>query len=139
MGNYDGSKGPDVRFMIVVAVLAALMTYAALRGLGDALGVDVTAALTLVVGLTLTVFLLGLGFWSQVSGNWPLTVTNVLPLALSTFVMSFSPALNQIGCIGPIDMCFDIRWWGRTSTHYGVSFAILLIGYGTLYLRRDRY
>lgn len=139
MGNYDGSKGPDVRFMIIVAVLAALMTYAALRGLGDSLGVDVTAALTLVVGLTLTVFLLGLGLWSQVSGNWPLTVTNVLPLALSTFVMSFSPALNQIGCIGPIDMCFDIRWWGRTSTHYGVSFAILLIGYGTLYLRRDRY
>lgn len=139
MANHDGNNGPDVRFMIVVAVLAALMTYAALRGLGDSLGVDVKAALTLVVGLILTVVLLGLGLWSQASGTWPLTVANVFPLALSTFVMSFSPALNQLGCIGPIDMCFDIRWWGRTSIHYGVSFAILLIGYGTLYLRRDRY
>lgn len=139
MANYDGNNGPDVRYIIAVVVLVALLGYGALKGLGASLGIDVTAAFTLVFGVTLTVALLGLGVWSQASDAWPLTFANILPLALSTLVISFSPALNQMGCIGPIDMCFDIRWWGKTSTHYGVSFAILLIGYGVLYLRRDRY
>lgn len=141
MANYQDHQKRDaiVPMTIVWAVITALMMYAGVKGFGVWLGVDVTAAFTLVFGVLLTFALLILGVWSQATDTWPLTVINVLPLALSTFVMSFSPALNQLGCIGPIDMCFDIRWWGRTTTHYGISFAILLIGYGTLYLRRDRY
>lgn len=139
MRAYEGESSSDPKAIIAVVIIAGLIGYAVLDSLAKWLGVNIEAAFTLVMGVVCTIALLGIGLWSQSSDSWPLTVANVSPLALSTFVMAWSPALNQLGCIGPIGMCWEIKWWGSSYTHYGLSFAVLIIGYGYLYLRRDRY
>lgn len=138
MERYQEARRFDPKFAIVVLVLAGLVGWSILDNLSKWLGVDKTAAATLVTGLVFAIAALGIGLWCQQTDEWPITLVNMLPLALSGLVMGFSPFLYQHGCIGPLDMCFDLKWWGRTSTHYGLSFAILIVGYGFLYLRRDR-
>lgn len=139
MRNYETQSSSDPKGIIALVIGAAIVGYLILNSLATSLGVDISAALTLVIGLVCTIGLLGAGFWSQANETWPLTVLNVLPLALATFVMAWSPALNQLGCIGPIQLCWEVKWWGSSYTHYGVAFAILAIGYGYLYLTRDRH
>ena len=95
------------------------------------------ATLTLLIGVVCTIVLFACGLWSQVTDSSPLTVANVRPMALATFVLAFSPTLNQLGSIGPVWADLGVKWWGSLYTHYGIAFAILLIGYGYLYFRRD--
>lgn len=139
MRNYETQGSSDPKGIIAVVIGAAILGYLMLNSLATALGVDISAALSLVIGLVCTVGLLGAGFWSQANETWPLTVLNVLPLALATFVMGWSPALNQLGCIGPLDMCWEAKWWASSYAHYGVALAILIVGYGSVYLTRDKY
>ena len=138
MERYQEARRFDPKFATVVLVLAGLVGWSILDNLSKWLGVDKIAAATLVTGLVFAIAALGIGLWCQQTDEWPITFVNMLPLGLSGLVMGISPFLYQHGCIGPLDMCFDLKWWGRTSTHYGLSFAILIIGYGFLYLRRDR-
>ena len=127
----------DPKAIIALVILCALVGYFALNGLAKLIGVDVNAATTLVMGVGCTIALLGIGFWSQASDSWPLTVANVSPIALATSILAFSPTLNQLGSIGPVWADLGVKWWGSLYTHYGLAFAILLIGYGYFYLRRD--
>lgn len=139
MRNYETQSNSDPKGIIAVVIGAAILGYLMLNSLATTLGVDISAAASLVLGVLCTIGLLGAGVWSQANESWPLTVWNVLPLALFTFVLGWSPALNQLGCMGPIQLCWEVRWWGNSYTHYGVAFAILIIGYGYLYFTRDRY
>ena len=135
MRDYEGRSDPIA--IIALVILCALVGYLALNSLAKWIGVDINAATTLVIGVVCTIALLGIGFWSQASDSWPLTVANVTPMALATFVLAFSSTLNQLGSIGPVWADLGVKWWGSLYTHYGLAFAILLIGYGYFYLRRD--
>lgn len=141
MRSYEGHSNRDPKGMIFVAIGAVILGYLVLNSLAAALGVDISAALSLVIGLVLTVALLGIGLWAQSSETLPITVVGVLPLAFSTLVMTFSPLLNQLGCMGPLpdSMCLGTEWWGSLFLHYGLSFGILIVGYGYLYFTRHRY
>ena len=102
MESYQYEKKNNVGYVIAVMVLAGLVGYAILDNLSKWLGVDINAAAMLVTGFVCAIGLLGFGLWSQLTDSWPLTVVNVLPLALSALVMGFSPTLHQLGCIGPL-------------------------------------
>lgn len=135
MRQYETQSGPQG--YIALIIVCGIIGYLALDSLANLIGVDVNATLTLVIGLVCTIVLFACGLWSQVTDSWPLTVANVTPMALVTFVLAFSPTLHQLGSIGPVWADLGVKWWGSLYTHYGLAFAILLIGYGNLYLRRD--
>ncbi|WP_116893153.1 hypothetical protein [Pseudomonas savastanoi] len=135
MQNYHNDANPKAYLGIIL--LLWLVGYAIIKDLADSIGVDVNAAFTLISGIVFALFVLVLGLWSQLSDRWPLTLVNVLPVALFSLVLSLSPMLSQLGCVGMVEHCFEIKWWGKPSVHYSLAWAILIGGYGFLYLTRD--
>lgn len=136
MQDYERSGSRDPKAWIGLVILAGLVGYAMFSELGKWIGVDVHAAFSLVIGLVVFVVAVGFGFWSQTTGSTVLTVENVMPFALFALITALSPTLSQLACVGLIDRCYEVRWWGDSRIHFGLAVAILLGGYGYLYLRR---
>jgi len=137
MGHYEERRANDPKGIVALVIVVAIMGFLLMSSFAHWLGVDLNAAFSLVIGIVCAFALLGIGLWSQTSDHWPITVANALPLALFTAVLGVGPALTQMGCIGPLGMCFEMRWWGNSYLHYAVAFGILIFGYGYLYLTRD--
>lgn len=68
MERYQEARRFDPKFAIVVLVLAGLVGWSILDNLSKWLGVDKTAAATLVTGLVFAIAALGIGHWALVYG-----------------------------------------------------------------------
>lgn len=129
-------------FLVVVVLCVGLL------GLGiwkfsNALGIDMSAGISLFVGFITAVTLLGVGWWQQSSYGGFLSVRGVLPLAIWFVWLGMGPALQQWGAIGPMfagmtDETRPVEWWANGYTRWGVSLLILGGGYW-LFFRQERY
>ncbi len=129
----DAAKTP-IGLLVAGAMLLAAI---ALNNLADWLGVDLNSALVFVLGMSLTLLILGVGLCCQINESWSLTLSNTAPLALWTFILGMSPVLQRHGTVGPW-FAEIYLWWGNPIVHHSLAWLILIAGYGFLFIRRER-
>ncbi|HGM4353836.1 TPA: hypothetical protein ACKPJR_006358 [Pseudomonas aeruginosa] len=137
------NRNDDGQFFMLLVLLGMGAVAFVIWKFSTALGIDMKAGSTLLMGMVAGIALIGFGWWQETSYSGICSVRGMLPLALWIIWLSMGPAMQQWGAIGPMfagmtDETRPVEWWANGYTRFGVSLLILGGGYWLVF-RQERY